>query len=328
MPNYKFTETVARRLGKDYLRLLRAFATRREGNEWVINHVHRWAAECLMSTSVVAIVTTNFDDCIEKALANASANAYLLTGNPHQDGAEITERLRTNSKRLILIVNGPRACRFAQSLLPQVGKSISFLFKLHGSCYTPETCIDTRLQRQQGLPSYAVDILDHLLVRSVFFVLCFSGGDLNDNTDYLRMVHNRKHARLVWLQRINEQIEPGVAALARQLSAEDEATEGLCVMHGLMRGTQVRWDDEPYDFKTSITEWCQGLGSAWCKLMVLDLIELCGQTAAQSQALDRIGFVGSKRQDWNLVVERELLRSEEQQQVSRAVTPRGLTSSS
>jgi len=295
VPNYRFTEVIARRLGKDYLRLLRAFGTQKNDDQWVVNEVHEWAATCLMDRSVSAVVTTNFDDCIEKALCNAQANTYLLTGNPHIDGVEITNRTQKSSGKLILIVNGPEACRFAQTLLPQLGKSVSLLFKLHGSCYVPETCIDTRLQRQQGLPSYAIDILDTLLVRSVFFVACFSGSDLNDNTDYLRMVHNKRDVRLVWLQTDFDKIERGLRGLCDSLQTDSHASEGLCLLHGSMRGAQINWDEEPSDFTEVIVDWCKGLGSHWCKLTVLDLIALCGGTESQSSALETLGFSSSKR---------------------------------
>jgi hypothetical protein len=318
VPNYKFTETIARRLGKEYLRLLKAFRAQRTGNEWVVNHVHRWAAESLMDGSVACIVTTNFDDCIERALENAGANAYLLTGDPYIDGAAIVERMGPSSGRLILIVNGPRACDFAQNMLPQVGKLVSILFKLHGSCYAPETCIDTRLQRQQGLPSYTVNILDHLLVRTVFYILCFSGGDLNDNTDYLRMIHNKKHVRLVWLQPADAVLEPGVAALSEQLATDGDASEGLCVLHGLMRGEKVRWNDEVNAFKQCVVDWCREVGPTWCKLVVLGLMELCSATDSQRPMLERLGFTDSQRQDWNAVVERELGQPELETQVRDA----------
>ncbi|KAF2766269.1 hypothetical protein EJ03DRAFT_354095 [Teratosphaeria nubilosa] len=315
VPNYKFTETIARRLGKDYLRLLQAFRCQRANSDtWVVNHVHEWAAQALVDQTAAAIVTTNFDDCIEGALENAGANTYRLTGDPHIDGAEILSRLpppstsSSSSRRLILVVNGPEACRFAQTLWPQVGQTFSMLFKLHGSCYAPETCIDTRLQRQQGLPSYAVDLLDHLLVSTVLYVVGFGGGDLNDNTDYLRMVHNRKHARLVWLQPVeNEVLEPGVVALSRVLEGGRDASEGLCVLHGLLRGERVRWDEGVSEFERAVVDWCRGVGTAWCKLLVLDLVELCGATQEQWRSLEALGFVGSKRQDWNAVVERHIV---------------------
>ncbi|OAL26688.1 hypothetical protein AYO22_04041 [Fonsecaea multimorphosa] len=314
VPNYKVTEVIARRLGKDYLRLLSAFRTQQSDDGWLVNDAHRWVAKCLMDGSTAAAVTTNFDDCIERALENAQANIYRLTGNRHVDGPEIVERMQDTTKRLILVVSGPQSCQFAQALLPQLGKMVSLLFKLHGSCYEEESCIDTRLQRQQGLPSYAVDILDTLIKESVFFLVCYSGGDLNDNTDYLRMVHNKETARLVWLQKRFNEVEPGLEALSRVLQTADTADHGLCLLHGSMRGEQVEWDAEPPEFVNDVFSWSARLGSSWCKLVVLDLIELCNGASTQRLSLEKLGFSGSQRQDWNDVLEDELGEFLEQDQ--------------
>lgn len=321
VPNYKVTETLARRLGKDYLRLLEAFKSRQDGDGWLINHVHKWAAECLMSGGALSIVTTNFDDCIERALSAAGANSYLLTGDHRQDGLEIERLLQSTSKRLILIISGPKACHFAQNMLPRLGKSVGFLYKLHGSCYAPDSCIDTRLQRQQGLPAYSVDILDFLLARSVFFIVGFSGGDLNDNTDYLRMIHNKRQAKLVWLQYRGDSIEPGVKKLLDAMKDDTSVGQGasraiLRRVHGSITGQRVRWNEEPSEFKQHVVEWCRGLGISWCKLVVLDLLELCGQREAQREKLRRLGFVKSHRQDWNDIVELVKKSPVEVQQVS------------
>lgn len=270
-----------------------------------------------MDGSAAAVVTTNFDDCIERALEKAEANVYQLTGDRHVDGPQIVERIRNTTQRLVLVVSGPKSCQFAQALLPQLGKMVSLLFKLHGSCYMPETCIDTRLQRRQGLPSYAVDILDTLLVGSVFFLVCFSGCDLNDNTDYLRMVHNRNAARLVWLQRPGDQVETGVKALCGVLQTADTADHGLCLLHGSMCGEQVEWNAEPSEFANEVFNWSNSLGSSWCKLVVLDLIELCDGASTQGPMLEKLGFSGSQRQDWNSVLEEELEQFHEQDQVTK-----------
>jgi SIR2-like domain len=318
VPNYKVTEIMARRLGKDYFDLLKAFEaqeTQKSSGSWLVNDAHRWAARCLMEGSTSAIVTTNFDDCFEKALREANANMYWLTGDPHVDSDEIIERMKTDSRKLILVVNGLEACRFAQTMLPQLGGTILFLFKLHGSCYMPDSCIDTRLQRQQGLPSYSVDILDNLLLQSVFFVVCYSGGDMNDNTDYLRMVHNRRYARLVLLQKNMNKMEPGLRELSKLLNTQIDAPEGLCLIQGSIVGDLLQGDGVEPDFKETVAKWSQSLGNSWCKLVVLDLIELCGATVPLTPALEKLGFSDSTQQDWNNVL-REIGETQDQNQVS------------
>jgi SIR2-like domain len=295
---------------------LKAFETQNVGEGWLVNHVHEWAAKCLMDGSAAAVVTTNFDDCIEKALLNAQANTYQLTGDPYIDGDGIVNGLANSaSGRLIVIVSGPEACLFAQTLLPQLGQAVSLLFKLHGSCYAPETCIDTRLQRQQGLPSYAVDILDNLLTRTVFFVAGFSGGDLNDNTDYLRMIHNKRHGRLVWLQKNPNILEPGVRALQESLETGPDSDHGLCFLTGAIQGGQIDWNEEPSKFRNDVLNWSNSLGASWCKLTVLDLIELCDGTQSQASELHKLGFSGGLHQDWNIIVEGDLPDLIDQEQV-------------
>ena len=94
---------------------------------------------------------------------------------------------------------------------------MTFLFKLHGSCYESASCIDTRLQRAQGLPSHLTDILDTLLQRSVWFVAGFSGSDMNDNLDYLRLISNKQHARVVWLSYSANRMEVALRGLLKTM---------------------------------------------------------------------------------------------------------------
>ncbi len=164
VPNYMVTEIFARLLEKQYLYLLEAFAARKTpSGRWAVNHVHKWAANCLVDGSVAAIMTTSFDDYLEKALEEIRAPYYQTMGNPHTNRPEILQRLATTSEsqKLVLIVNGRNAFVFVRSLMPQLGRGkMTFLFKLHGSCYEPASCVDTRLQRAQGLPSHLTDVID------------------------------------------------------------------------------------------------------------------------------------------------------------------------
>ena len=143
VPNYMITEIIARRFGKQYLSLLEAFAAQKTaGGTWAVNHVHKWAAHSLADGSVSAIMTTDFDDYLERALEDTNAPYYQITGNPHIDGPEILDCLHDTSvsRKLVLIVNGGNAFSFVRSLMPQLGRGkMTFLFKFHGSCYEPES---------------------------------------------------------------------------------------------------------------------------------------------------------------------------------------------
>jgi hypothetical protein len=138
---------------------------------------------------------------------------------------------------------------------------------------------------------------------------------LNDNTDYLRMIHNKRYARLVWLLADAGKIEPGLDALSKSVPTETNVSEGLCLLEGRILGPQVSWDDEPTDFNQFVTAWSESLGSSWCKLTVLDLIELCGGTLSQTPVLQRLGFSDGTRQDWNTVLERDMAQFGLQEQV-------------
>ncbi|KAK3176297.1 hypothetical protein OEA41_007620 [Lepraria neglecta] len=80
VPNYMITEIIARRFGKQYLSLLEAFAAQKTaGGTWAVNHVHKWAAHGLADGSVSAIMTTNFDNYLERALEDTNAPYYQIT---------------------------------------------------------------------------------------------------------------------------------------------------------------------------------------------------------------------------------------------------------
>ncbi|KAI9774260.1 MAG: hypothetical protein M1840_004154 [Geoglossum simile] len=266
LQNYEVTETIARRQGTEYLDLLRAFSAQKQDGIWAANGAHRWVARSLREGKVAAVITTNFDDYIERALES------LLSMAPQLGGGKMT-----------------------------------FLFKIHGSCYEPETCIDTRLQRSQGLPSYTVDILDTLLQRTLWFVTAFSGGDMNDNADYLRIVSNKSHARVVWLHYPGSYKEKGLRLIQDVLDTAPESPQGLCVLEGVIHGERVSEGDDFPPFRITVEDWAGGLGPEWCKLTVIDLIRVIqarGGAKLCGKSLKELNFGESPRQDWNQVLQR------------------------
>ena len=320
VPNYLVTEIIARRLGKQYLNLLEAFAAQKADGRWAVNHVHEWAANCLVDGSVAAICTTNFDDYLEKALEQIKAPCYQITGNPHIDGPEILQRLATTSEtqRLVLIVNGGKAFAFVRTLMPQLGRDkMTFLFKLHGSCYESASCIDTRLQRAQGLPSHLTDILDTLLQRSVWFVAGFSGSDMNDNLDYLRLISNKQHARVVWLSYSASRMEDALRSLLKTMDRRPGSAQGLALLLGGFSGDRTTPTDEFPLFNKSVETWANNLGTEWCKLVVIDLMVLLQARAkepADPALLKKLNNSSEEpRQDWNEILQNMDLRGQESQ---------------
>jgi hypothetical protein len=321
VPNYMITEIIARRFGKQYLSLLEAFSAQKSADEsWAVNHVHRWAAQCLASGSVAAIMTTNFDDYLEKAIEDTGAPFYRVTGNHHIDGPAISAHLRTKSTnmRLVLVVDGANAFSFVRSLMPQLGAGkMTFLFKLHGSCYEHESCIDTRLQRAQGLPSYLTDVIDTLLQRSVWFVAGFSGSDMNDNLDYLRLLSNKPHARVVWLHFPGGHVEEALKKLMETMDQSLGSANGLALLHGCFSGERTGAGDEFPLFDQKVKAWASNFGSDWCRLIILDLIALFRTHTGQPEDSGLLNLFKRRykdpRQDWNEILEYMDLTDQESQ---------------
>jgi SIR2-like domain len=303
------TEVIARRLGQQYLRVLEAFeAEKLADGTSAVNNIHRWAAQSLASGDIAAVMTTNFDNYLEKAIESLSANYYQVSGDPYVDGREISARLHltSSSNKLVLIVNGAKSFAFVRSLMPQLGGGkITFLFKLHGSCYDPPSCIDTRLQRAQGLSSFATDILDTLLRRTVWMVAGFSGSDMNDNLDYLRFLSNKRHASIVWLTIPGSQQESAVHRLSTTLTQEITSSTGLCFLSGYLRGERNSAQNKFPRFNIKIASWSQSLGSDWCKLVLVDLIALFEDRSGDKRdpkLLQAFNNGVLSRRDWNAIL--------------------------
>lgn len=314
------TEVIARRLGQQYLSVLGAFEAEKlaDGTN-AANNIHLWAAKCLASGDVAAVMTTNFDSYLEKAIEFISANHYQVSGDPHVDGREISARLHltSQSKKLVLIVNGAKSFAFVRSLMPQLGSGkITFLFKLHGSCYDPPSCIDTRLQRAQGLPSFATDVLDTLLRRTVWMVAGFSGSDMNDNLDYLRFISNKRHASIVWLAFPGSKQEPAVHRLLTTLNQEITSSSGLCFLSGYLLGERNSGQNKFPRFNQKIENWAESLGSDWCKLLLIDLVALFEDKSGEKRdpkLLQAFDSGALPRQDWNPILSSMDLRDQQNQ---------------
>lgn len=302
------------------MNLLEAFeAQKSEDGRWAVNDVHKWAAEGLIHGKFAAVMTTNFDDYLERAIQVAGGSSYQITGNPHIDGEEITSRVQSPERVgcVVLVVNGAKAFSFVRSMMPQIGMGkLAFLFKLHGSCYEPETCIDTRLQRSQGLPSYLIDVLDTLLERALWFVAGFSGSDMNDNLDYLRIISNKKHARLVWLHFPGGYVEEALRKLQSTFKETSDLSGGLCLLPGYFVGSRTSSEDKFPDFDTKVKNWSRNLGPEWCRLVLIDLLLFVERHSGQKVdpgLLKALNDGEIPRQDWNKILEQMDLESQQPQ---------------
>ncbi|OQV01042.1 SIR2-like domain-containing protein [Cladophialophora immunda] len=320
VPNYMVTEVISRRLGQQYLQVLDAFrAEKREDGAFAFNKIHTWAAELLSAGAVAAVMTTNFDNYLEKAIESKTSLFYQVVGDPHVDGKEISARLplTSSAKKLVLIVNGAKAFAFIRSLMPQLGNGkVTFLFKIHGSCYDPVSCIDTRLQRAQGLPSFATDVLDILLKRTVWLVAGFSGSDMNDNLDYLRFLSNKRQASIIWLMLPQSPWESSMEGLTQNMDLKKDSPVGFCLLNGYFLGERHSGESKFPRFEQKIKLWAEGLGPDWCKLLLIDLITLFEERSAEKaypELLQRLNGGTPPRQDWNGILQHMDLQTEESQ---------------
>jgi hypothetical protein len=320
VPNYMVTEVISKRLGQQYLQVLDAFqAERLQDGTYAFNEIHKWAANLLATGAVAAVMTTNFDNYLEKAIENRTPLSYQITGDPHVDGREISSRLSltTVKSSLVLIVNGAKAFAFVRSLMPQLGNGkVTFLFKVHGSCYDPVSCIDTRLQRAQGLPSFATDVLDILLKRTVWLVAGFSGSDMNDNLDYLRFLSSKKEAAIIWLTHPGSRWESAIHGLTSAMTPVKGSRTGFCLVNGHFLGERHSGESKFPRFGQKILKWAHTLGPDWCKLLLVDLVALFEDKAGQEappRLLQAFNRGTSPRQDWNTILQNMDLEAEESQ---------------
>ncbi|KIW76491.1 hypothetical protein Z517_11237 [Fonsecaea pedrosoi CBS 271.37] len=327
VPNYMVTEVISRRLGQQYLQVLDAFQAEKQDNGmFAYNKIHKWAAELLSTGQVAAVMTTNFDNYLEKAIESKTSLFYQVTGDPHVDGREISDRLplTTLDKKLVLIVNGAKAFAFIRSLMPQLGSGkITFLFKIHGSCYDPVSCIDTRLQRAQGLPSFATDVLDILLKRTVWLVAGFSGSDMNDNLDYLRFLSNKRQASIVWLIFPKSSCESSIEGLTLSMDLAEDSPVGFCLLSGYFLGERHSGESKFPRFEQKIKSWAEDLGPHWSKLLLIDLVTLFEERSgerANPRFLQTLNGGTPPRQDWNRILQNMNLQIEGHQ-ASHPVRP-------
>jgi hypothetical protein len=141
-------------------------------------------AELARAGRVGAIVTTNFDCVIERAL-DAAGVPYALFESP-----EDFEGLAGSSASLKVI-------------------------KVHGSATRPETMVDTLRQRLRGRPAALESWMHHLFVKHPTIAVGFSCEDLEYHPDYL-MIRSacRDGARFAFLVREGSKPSKPLASLA------------------------------------------------------------------------------------------------------------------
>ncbi len=148
-PDYQ-AQRMVERAGIRYFELLSAVDTD------TYNAVQYYTAGLAKAGLVKAVVTTNFDQNFERAFA-ASNIPYTV----YYDEAGFNALAAQSSSDTIPII------------------------KIHGSCSSPASMVDTRKQRLKGRAKALQDALLKLLEQYHFIFCGFSGQDFDDNRNYL-----------------------------------------------------------------------------------------------------------------------------------------------
>jgi NAD-dependent SIR2 family protein deacetylase len=177
-------------VGADY------FAVWQSIDSNVCGPIHAGLAELAVQRRLAAIVTTNFDQLIEKALTARGQKFQVFHDAPG------FERLAT--------------------LLESRGKRRTLpVIKSHGSIEDAGSLIDTLRQRIAGRPQSLLDVLRRLLERHPWLFLGFSGADFSYNRNYLGIFDAAADAKgFVFVAREGSKIEDGVTRLTEAYGAE------------------------------------------------------------------------------------------------------------
>jgi len=148
-PDYQ-AQRMVERAGEKYFELLSAV----DADSY--NAVQYYAAYLARAGKIKAVVTTNFDQNFERAFTQAGVPFRV-----YYDEKGFHELAVTSTSAGIPVI------------------------KVHGSCSSPASMIDTRKQRLQGRAKALGDALLQLLNEYHFLFAGFSGADFDDDKNYL-----------------------------------------------------------------------------------------------------------------------------------------------
>lgn len=195
-PDYQ-AQVMVERAGMKYFELLTVV----DSNAY--NAFHYYTAQAARNGLVRAVVTTNFDQNFERALDEASVPFQAFIDETDFDAFEH----RTASKIPII--------------------------KVHGSCSSPQSMVDTRKQRLKGRAKSLERALASLLQEHSFLFAGFSGADLDDNENYLGLRDAAPSAR-------------GLVFLHQPTSVVRDSVKKLLAFYGKEKATSVGVDATSY----------------------------------------------------------------------------------
>jgi tetratricopeptide (TPR) repeat protein len=153
--------TEVSRVSPDYFQSLRAMDHDQP------NRNHELIAALVASGLVQHVVTTNFDQLIERALANRGVDPLVVRSDDDYERA--APAWSTETRPVVL--------------------------KLHGCLSRPETIVATIEQEAVGLSIPKAFAMQHLLARHHFLFWGYSGADLKIDLDYLKMASDAPTAK-------------------------------------------------------------------------------------------------------------------------------------
>ena len=95
---------------------------------------------------------------------------------------------------------------------------------------------------------------------------------MNENLDYLRLLSNKRHARMVWLTFPGGYMEGALHNLMKNMDQTSKSAQVLTLLHGYFSGERTSAIDNFPLFDEKVESWANNLGSEWCKLVVIELV--------------------------------------------------------
>lgn len=235
------------------------------------NGAHFRIAHLINNKFIDSIVTTNFDQLVERALSELGPIEFRV----YRDAADF------------------------DAFSPERNRKITPLLKIHGCCSEPNSMIDTLKQRKLGRQRSAEKALSRLN-SEYFLFLGFSGSDLLTNPDYLgfddlsRTVKGAcyvawPHAREIGegakaligkfgtkAHVITEDVEPFLDALIIQLGCEAFAPDQCGEL-----------EDGRTLFRKKLVRWANGVSFPKALICISALLESGGEGERAARRLDR-----------------------------------------
>jgi tetratricopeptide (TPR) repeat protein len=285
LPPEYFADVMAGTIGDRYFGALRAL------DSSTPNLTHRAIARLAGQGAIRAIVTTNFDRCIEAAFASEGVPLKVRY---------TVESLQELAEDVALIGRAGAPCQ---------------LLKIHGSAHEPDTLVDTLSQRKRGLPAPTVTVLRHLLDWGHWLFLGYSGADLQADPDYLFVRPSVDHARgFTWLVLEGEKPLDAVASLAEAYGVERaEIAYGrlpawLFALAGEQSPSPSSNDREvtrrgaadpaststrppppaSHDLDDQLSAWAAELGDFTCGVLLASLAEVAAESDIALHAMRRL----------------------------------------